>query len=69
MSGILEELKWETLQKRRKDNRFILIYKGLQGKARIFTDDLMYACMSTASPPLGDNVQVRVCALLVEEIL
>ena len=29
----------------------------------------MYVCMSTASPPLGDYVQVRVCALLVEEIL
>ena len=25
MTGILEELKWETLQKRRKDNRLILI--------------------------------------------
>ena len=29
MTGILEELKWETLQKRRKDNRLILLYKGL----------------------------------------
>ena len=27
MTGILEELKWETLQKRRKDNRLILLYK------------------------------------------
>ena len=35
MTGILEELKWETLQKRRKDNRLILLYKGLKGKARI----------------------------------
>ena len=43
MTGILEELKWETLQKRRKDNRLILMYKGLkgQGKARIPTDDLI----------------------------
>ena len=32
MTGILEELKWETLQKRRKDNRLILLYKGLKGK-------------------------------------
>ena len=32
MTGILEELtelKWETLQKRRKDNRLILLYRGL----------------------------------------
>ena len=37
MTGILEELKWETLQKRSKENRLnnILIYKGLKGKARI----------------------------------
>ena len=26
MTGILEELKWETLKKRRKDNRLILLY-------------------------------------------
>ena len=32
MTGILEELKWETLQKKRKDNRLILLYKGLKGK-------------------------------------
>ena len=31
MTGILEESKWETLQKRRKDNRFILLYKCLKG--------------------------------------
>ena len=44
MTGILEELKCETLQKRRKDNRLILLillYKGLKGKARISTDDLI----------------------------
>ena len=37
MTGILEELKLETIQKRRKDNRFILLYKGLKDKARIPT--------------------------------
>ena len=41
MTGILEELKWETLQKRRKYNRLILLYKGLKGKTRIPTDDLI----------------------------
>ena len=41
MTGILEELKWETIQKRRKDNRLILLYRGLKGKARIPTDDLI----------------------------
>ena len=37
----LEELKWENLQKKRKDSRLILMYKGLKGKARIPTDDLI----------------------------
>ena len=41
MTGILEEMKWEPLQKRGKHNRLILLYKGLKGKARIHTDDLI----------------------------
>ena len=41
MIGILEQLKWESLKKRRTDNRLILLYKGLKGKARIPTDDLI----------------------------
>ena len=41
MTGILGQLKWESLKKRRKDNRLILLYKGLKGKASIPTDDLI----------------------------
>ena len=41
MTGILEQLKWESLKKRRKDNRLILLYKGLKGKARLPTGDLI----------------------------
>ena len=41
MTGILGQLKWESLKERRKDNRLILLYKGLKGKARIPTDDLI----------------------------
>ena len=41
MTGILGQLKWESLKKRRKDSRLILLYKGLNGKARIPTDDLL----------------------------
>ena len=37
MTGILGQLKWEYFKKRRKDNRLILLYKGLKGKARIPT--------------------------------
>ena len=28
----MAQLKWESLKKRRKDNRLILLYKGLKGK-------------------------------------
>ena len=41
MTGILEQLKWESLKKRRKDNRLMFLYKGLKGKARIPTDYLV----------------------------
>ena len=35
MTSILGQLKWESLKKRRKDNRLILLYKGLTGKASV----------------------------------
>ena len=41
MTGILGQLKWESLKNRRKDNRLILLYKGLKGKASVSTDDLI----------------------------
>ena len=41
MTGILEILKWESLKKRRRDSRLILLYKGLKDKASIPTDDLI----------------------------
>ena len=41
MTDILGQLKWESLKKRRKDNRLILLYKGLKGKASVPTDDLI----------------------------
>ena len=41
MTGILGQLKWGSLKKRRNDNRLFLLYKGLKGKARIPTDDLL----------------------------
>ena len=41
MTGILGQLKWESLKKRRKDNILILLYKGLKGKAGEPMDDLI----------------------------
>ena len=40
MTDILEQLKWESLKKRRKDSRLIMLYKGLKGAASIPTHDL-----------------------------
>ena len=45
MTGILEKPKWESLKKRRRDSRLILLYKGLKGAASIPTYDLI------TSPP------------------
>ena len=45
MTGILGQLKWESLKKRRKDNRLILLYKGLKVKP-------VYQ-QTTLSPKLG----------------
>ena len=41
MTGILGQLKWESLKKKRKDNRLILLYKSLKGKVSVPTDDLI----------------------------
>ena len=41
MTDIPGQLKVKSLKKRRKDNRLILLYKGLKDKARIPTDDLL----------------------------
>ena len=40
MTGILGQLKWESLKKRRKDSR-LLLYKGPKGQAKIPTYDLI----------------------------
>ena len=41
ITGILEQLKWESLKKRRRDSRIIMLYKGLKGAASIPTNDLV----------------------------
>ena len=40
MISILEQLGWESLHKRRKDSKLILVFKGLKGRASIPWDDL-----------------------------
>ena len=40
MTSILEQLGWESLHKRRKSSKLILLFKGLKGRASIPCDDL-----------------------------
>ena len=41
MTGILQQLKLESLKKRRKDSRLIMLYKGLKGAVSIPINDLV----------------------------
>ena len=46
MTGIQEQLKWESLKKRRRESRLIMLYEGLKGAASI-------PCPSpTPTPPI-----------------
>ena len=40
MTGILKQLKWESLKKRGEDSRLIMLHKGLEGAACVPTNDL-----------------------------
>ena len=44
MTGILEQLKWESLKKRRRDSRIIMLYKGLKGAASLMPDPPACKC-------------------------
>ena len=41
MSEIMETLQWKPLKERRRENRLILFYKGLNGQAKIPTTDVL----------------------------
>ena len=57
MTGILGQLKWESLKKRRKDSRLILLYKGLKGNAKIHTgpDSVMVRAFASEAGGAGSN--------------
>ena len=40
LTSILEQLGWESLHKRRKGSKLILLFKGLKGRSSIPCDDL-----------------------------
>ena len=41
MTGIPEQLMWESLKKRRKDSSLIMLYEGTKGVASLSTDDFV----------------------------
>ena len=45
LTGILEQIMLESLSKRRRDNRIIMLYKGLNGVASIPTSDIVLPIM------------------------
>ena len=49
MTGILKQLKWESLKKRSKDSRLIMLYNGLKGAASIPPNDLVPPISRTRS--------------------
>ena len=75
MTGILEQLKWESLKKRRTDIRLILLYKGLKGKARIPTDDLIpktRRCRNSHSKAFqlpSASIETYKCSFFVPDLL
>ena len=52
MTGILKQLKWESLKKRRKDSRLKMLHKGLKGAASLPTNDLVPPIRHTRNHPL-----------------
>ena len=74
MTGILEQLKQKSLKKRRTDNRLILLYKGLKGKAKIPTDDLIPKTMhcrnshSKALLLLSASIEAYKCSFFPQTI-
>ena len=41
MSEIMETLQWKPLKERRRENRLILLYKGLNDQTKIPTTDVL----------------------------
>ena len=64
MTGILEHLKWESLKKRRRDSRLILLYKGLKGKASIPTDDLIPLARRCRNPVILWHIRFPLLTLI-----
>ena len=59
MTDSLGQLKWESLKKKRKDSRLILLYKGLKGKARIPMDTKTRRCRNQHSLSFQINQLVK----------
>ena len=76
MTGILEQLKRESLRKRRSDSRIIMLYKGLKGAASIPTNDLVppirhvrnHHSLAFQPPPPFANTDIYKCSFFPQTI-
>ena len=74
MTDFLEQLKWESLKKRRTDQRILLLYKGLTGQARIPTDDIIpktRRCRNSHSKALqlpSASIEAYKCSLFPQTV-
>ena len=74
MTGILEQLKWESLKKRRRDSRIIMLYQGLKGAASKPTNDLVPPIRhvrnhhSLAFQPPFANTDIYMCSFFPQTI-
>ena len=59
MTGILKQLKWESLKKRKKDSRLIMLYKSLKVEASVPTNDPLPPIRRTRNHhPLAFQIQM-----------
>ena len=56
MTSIFEQLGWESLHKRCKGSKLILLFKGLKGRASIPCDDLQPNRRSRNQHPMAFQV-------------
>ena len=61
MINILEEVKWESLKKRRKGSRLIMLYQGLKGAASIPTNTRNHLSLAFQTPLAGTDIYKSSC--------
>ena len=61
MTSILEQLGWESIHKRRKGSKLILLFKGLKGRASIPCDDLQPPNRHNRNRSASNGISSAIC--------